>query len=184
MRTLLLCCVVAIVAAAATSSLATPTLRARASGSAATGVPEQVLSTPAVPLRIQRLLKRRAPQAAYVPTRLPPGYKYLNHQIWNRLGFDLYFTCCDDNLPQIGFEVGLVKRSDPCNQGPARKVFRIDGVVVAWNASRNQQEAWRCIRRGGTRLLLIVSGAARHSGTSWRAPRQLAQMVASARPIK
>jgi hypothetical protein len=185
MKTSLLCWAAAIVATAAASSAASPTLPPRGSVSAATRLQEQVLATPVVPLRIQRLIKRRAPQAAYVPTRLPPGYKYLKRQIWNRVGFDLYFTCCDDTLPLIGFGAVLVKRSEPCNQGSAAKVFRIDGVVVGWNAGHNDQDAWRCIRRGGTRLLLTVSGEPPNSeGTSWRTPRQLARMVASARPIR
>jgi hypothetical protein len=144
-----------------------------------------VLATPVVPLRIQRLLKRRAPRAAYVPTLLPSGYRYLKRGILARSGFDLYFTCCEDNLPLIGFDAVLVKKSEPCNQGPADKRFRIDGVVVGWNAGHNDQFAWRCIGRGGTRLLLTVSGEAPNSdGTSWRAPRQLARMVASAQPIR
>jgi hypothetical protein len=184
MRTSLLCCAVAIVATAATSSLASPTRPARGSGSVATRVQERVLSTPVVPLRIQRLLKKRAPLAAYVPTRLAAGYTYLNHENLSRGGFDLYFSCCEDNLPLIGFDAVLVKRSEPCNQGPADKRFRIDGVVVGWNAGHNEQFAWRCIRRGGTRLLLTVSGEAQRNGISWRTPRQLARMVASARPVR
>ena len=144
-----------------------------------------MLATPVVPLRIQRLLKRGAPRAAYVPTRVPAGYTYLEHENHFPGGFNLGFTCCDDNLPLIGFDAVLVKRSEPCNQGPADKRFRIDGVVVGWNAGHNEQFAWRCIARGGTRLLLTVSGEAPHSeGTSWRTPRQLARMIASARPIR
>jgi hypothetical protein len=179
------CCAFAIVAAAASSSAASPTLLSRGSVSPATRTQEHMVDAPAVPLRIQRLLKRRAPQAAYVPTRLPAGYTYFKHENVGRWGFDLYFTCCDDNLPLIGFDAVLVKRSEPCNQGSAEKTFRIDGVVVRWNAGHNEQQAWRCVRRSATRLLLTVSGEPPHSpGTSWRTPRQLARMVASARPIR
>jgi hypothetical protein len=128
------------------------------------------------------VLKRRAPLAAFVPTRLARGYRYDHVENLNRRGFDVFFTCCDGNLAWIGFDANLLKTSEPCNQGRAMKVFRIDGVVVAWNAGHNDQQAWRCLGRGGTRLLLTVTGAA-SGGTSWRPPRELAAMVASARPI-
>ena len=178
------CCALAIVASTAASA-AVPTLAARGTFSPATPAQQQALGQRAVPLRVQRLIKRRAPQAAYVPTRLPHGYSYFSHDNPNRRGFDLYFSCCDDNLPLIGFDAVLVKRSEPCNQGSADKKFRIDGIVVRWNTGHNEQQAWRCIRRGGTRLLLTVTGEAPHTvGTSWRTPRQLARMVASARPIR
>jgi hypothetical protein len=58
------------------------------------------------------------------------------------------------------------------------KVFRIDGVLVAWNSGHNDEEAWHCIRRNRTRVLITVS-----TSSDWRTPRQLARMVASARPI-
>jgi hypothetical protein len=183
MKTSLLCCAVAIVVTAAALVAASWTLPARGSVSG-TRVHEQVLAKPVVPLRVQRLLKKRAPQAAYVPSRLPPGYRYFTHENLSGAGFDLYFTCCADKTALIGFDAVLVKRSEPCNQGQAAKVFRIHGVVVGWNAGHNDQDAWRCIRRGSTRLLLTVSGEPPNSeGTSWRTPRQLAWMVASARPI-
>jgi hypothetical protein len=172
-------------ATAAASSAASPTLPTRGSVSAAARSQEQVLAARVVPLRVQRLIKRRAPQAAYVPTRLPSCYRYLKRGNVVRSGFDLDFTCCDDNLPLVGFHAVFGKRSElSCDQGPAAKVFRIGGIVVGWNAGHNEQFAWRCITRGGTRLLLTVSGEAQHNGTSWRTPRQLARMVASARPIK
>lgn len=181
MKTSLLRGAVVIVVTATASSAASPT---RASVSTANQLQEQLL-VPVVPLRVQRLLKRRAPQAAYVPTHLPPGYRYFSHENLTRTGFDLYFSCCTDNRPLLGFDAVFVKRSEPCNQGAAVKAFRIDGVVVQWNTGHNDQEAWHCIRRGGTRLLLTVSGVARPSqSTSWRTPRQLARMVASAQLIK
>lgn len=185
MKASLLFFAVAIVATvASSSSAATWRPPARESVSAVSGTMKQLLTTTVVPLRVQRLLKRRAPRAAYVPTRLPSGYRYFKHENLQRGGFDLYFTCCDDSRPLIGFDAVLVRRSEPCNQGSAAKEFRIGGIVVSWNAGHNDQEAWRCIRRGGTRLLLTVSGEAQRNGTSWRMPRQLARMVAYARPIR
>ena len=170
--------------ATAAAGAASQTSPPRRSESASRTTQERVLGATVVPLRVQRLLKRRAPRAAYVPTYLPPGYTYFRHENLNQRGFDLYFSCCIDfHPPLIGFGAVLPKRSEPCNQGKAAKVFRMGGVVVSWNSGHNDQEAWRCIGHGGTRLLLTVSGAARR-GSGWRTPRQLARMVASARPIR
>jgi len=184
MKASLLFCAVAIVSTVAASSSAATSRPAARESSAGSRAAKQLLPTAVVPLRVQRLLKKRAPRAAYVPIRLPRGYHYDHHENLNRRGFDIFFRCCGENFAWIGFDADLVKRSEPCNQGTAMKAFRIDGVVVAWNAGHNDQHAWRCVRRGGSRLLLTVSGAAsRDVGTSWRRPRELAAMVASARPI-
>jgi hypothetical protein len=179
----LLCCAAALVAAAAAGA-ASGKGPASGSESAPRTTRARVLGATVVPLRVQQVLKRRAPRAAYVPTYLAPGYTYFSHGNLNRTGFDLYFSCCTGfQPPLLGFDAVLVKRSEPCNQGPAAKVFRIGGVVVRWNAGHNDQHAWRCIGLGGTRLLLTVTGAAQR-GSGWRRPRQLARMVASARPIR
>ena len=179
MKAGLFLCAVAIVGAVAAPSSA---VNARPAARESSAASEQLATTVVVPLRVQRVLKRRAPLAAYVPTRLARGYRYDHVENLNRTGFDVFFTCCDGNLAWIGFDAVLLKTSEPCNQGRAMKVFRIDGVVVAWNAGHNDQQAWRCLGRGGTRLLLTVTGVA-SGGASWRRPRELAAMVASARPI-
>jgi hypothetical protein len=130
-----------------------------------------------VPLRVQRVLQTHAPRVAYVPTRLPPGFRYDHYENLGRWGYDLYFTT--PAATWIGFDALLVKPGEPCNQGSATKRFRVDGVLVLWNAGHNDQQAWRCIRRGGTRVLLTAT-----TSSDWRPPKLLARMVASARPIK
>ena len=171
---------VAIVATvAASSSAATARSPARESGSAASGTAKQLPTTAVVPLRVQRLLKKRAPKAAYVPTSLPRGFGFDHYENLGRSGFDLYFRCCGrSGRNPIGFDALRIRPTDACNQGIAVKVFRIDGVLVAWNSGHNDEMAWHCIRRGRTRVLITVS-----TSSDWRTPRQLARMVASARPI-
>jgi hypothetical protein len=172
---------VAIVATiAASSSAATARSPARESVFAASGTAKQLPPSAVVPLRVQRLLKKRAPKAAYVPTSLPRGFGYDHYENLGRSGFDLYFRCCDrSGRNPIGFDALNLKPTDSCNQGTAMKVFRIDGVVVAWNSGHNDEEAWHCIRRNRTRVLITVS-----TSSDWGTPRQLARMVASARPIR
>jgi len=163
---------------AASSSAAAARHSVRESVPAASRSAKQ-LPTTVVPLRIQRLLKRRAPIAAYVPTRVPRGFRYYHYENLGRSGFDLYFQCCGRVRP-IGFDALHVWPGEPCNQGTAMKVFRIDGVRVAWNSGHNDEQAWRCISlRDGTHVLLTVS-----TGSDWRTPNELARMVASARRIR
>jgi len=73
---------VAIVATVAVSSSAAAARSpASESVSAASGTARQLLlTTTVVPLRVQRLLKTRAPKAAYVPTRLPRGFRYDHYE--------------------------------------------------------------------------------------------------------
>ena len=147
--------------------------------SAASGSAREAQATTIVPLRVQRLLKRRAPVVAFVPTHVPRGYRYDHYENLGRFGFDLYFRCCD-RFSLIGYSALHVRPGEPCNQGTATKVFLIDGVRVAWNSGHNDEQAWRCVGlRDGTHVLLTVS-----TGSDWRTPRDLARMVASARRIR
>src|SRR4051794_20234009 len=146
MKASLLFYAAAIVATvAASSSAATPRPPARESVSAASGAAKQLPTATVVPLRVQRVLKKRAPKAAYVPTRMPRGFRYDHYENLGRWGFDLYFSCC--GRAPIGFDALRLRPTEPCNQGTAMKVFRIDGVLVAWNSGHNDEEAWHCIRR-------------------------------------
>jgi hypothetical protein len=165
---------------AASSSAATARSPARESVPTASGAARQPATTPVVPLRVQRLLKKRAPTAAYVPTRVPRGFGFDHYENLGRSGYDLFFRCCDGfGTNSIGFDALHLKPVEPCNQGTPMKAFRIDGVLVAWNSGHNDEQAWRCIRRNGTRVLITVS-----TSSDWRTPRQLARIVASARPIR
>jgi hypothetical protein len=138
-----------------------------------------------VPSRVQGAIKRHSPGVAYVPTRLPSGYSYLKYASYGHNGFDLSFTCCDDNMPLIGFDAYGAKLTCSQLEPTPVKTFRIDGVVVKWSLMGNhEQTAWRCFRHGRGRILISVFGERPHSeGLSWRTPRQLARMVASTRPI-
>lgn len=104
---------------AASSPAATARSPARESVSAASGRAKQLPTTTVVPLRVQRLLKMRAPKAAYVPTSLPRGFRYDHYENLGRSGFDLYFRCCDrSGRNPIGFDAIHLKPTDPCNQAP------------------------------------------------------------------
>jgi eukaryotic-like serine/threonine-protein kinase len=138
---------------------------------------------PVVLRPVQGAIKSRSPQQAYVPTRLPPGYRYLKYVPHRRNGFDLYFSCCGERLPLISFDADGAPPPS-CAPGRALRTFRIGGAVVGWSSSPSRQQAWRCIRHGLRRVLVTVSGESPRSGrSSARSPRQLALMVASTRAI-
>lgn len=158
-----------------TSPVAARSTEARPTASHSRGA-----AAPVVPLTVQRLLKKRVPAAAYAPTRLPAGYRYVKYENINRTGFDLYFGCCRKYLPLLAFDAVLVRRDQRCSQGPPspRRAFRIAGVLVHWDTRLYSRWAWRCITQGRRRLLVTVSDGQRHT------PRELAWMVAWVRPIR
>lgn len=144
----------------------------------------RVGAQPAVPLRVQRLVKRRAPLAAYVPTRLPTGYRYASHENLSRSGFDLYFSCRDPPTgPVLGFGSVKMPTRASCSQGRPTRRFRINGVLVFWSRGNNDQQAWRCMTRGRTHVLVTATCAAARDVYYWRPALQLARMIASVRRL-
>ena len=140
-------------------------------------------------MRVQHLLKRRAPIAAYVPTRVPRGFRYYHYENLGRSGFDLYFQCCGRVRP-IGFDAGHVWPGTPCNQGTAMKVFWIDGVRVAWNSAtttsrRGVASGCATERTSCSPFLQAVTGARPGSSRKWSHPRGASgesRTLAQARP--
>jgi hypothetical protein len=96
----------------------------RVGASAPAAAQNGIAGETAVPLRVQRLIKSRAPLAAYVPTRLPTGYHYASYENLGRSGFDLYFSCCHPGTtdPVLGFDAVKMPTRASCSQGhPARR---------------------------------------------------------------
>src|SRR2546425_7859265 len=83
-------------------------------------------SAPAVPLRVQQAIEKRVSgQVAYVPTRLPAGYRYAK---WHgvRSGLDIWFGPGPNPAPLLGFHAS---QSTPCSSyGHPIRTFRIDGI--------------------------------------------------------
>lgn len=107
----------------------------------------------ALPQRLQREVAKTEPILAFVPTRLPPGYRYADHSV-TRSGFDIWFSKAGEAPDQLGFHV---RKASCATQGSAMHAFHINGAVVSWSATYEDQEAWRCFARGSVRFVISAS---------------------------
>jgi hypothetical protein len=135
--------------------------------------------SPAVPLAVQHAIKKRvSPLAAYLPSRVPAGYRYRTWQ-GSKSGFEIWFG-------QLAFGAGV---AHSCSVGGSpMKTFRLAGVNVFWSATYEDQQAWRCVRRGHVTILLqsgqsIPGDDGTNTPKTLRDALLLARLVASARPI-
>jgi hypothetical protein len=150
-------------------------------GLIASGAPAATSSV--VPPGIQQTIKKSYPQFPYVPTALPPGFRYIK---WHRakIGFDIYFGR-QSSLPDLGFHALKVSCA---GYGHAIKTFRLNGVNVYWSATYEDQQAWRCLTRSHLHVVLSASRSVPGDDTtSTTAGRRdalyLARLVAFARRV-
>jgi hypothetical protein len=131
-----------------------------------------------VPLRVQQRLATLYPDAAFVPERLPPGYRY---ESWGRdVGlYDIAFVKgpADDVQREITFSVDSTPYVAPGLQGAnPNDAFHIDGHTVYWvGGSHFDNSAWRWVRSGGRSLRITAANAT---------ARTDAILVGSARRVK
>jgi hypothetical protein len=106
---------------------------------------------PAVPAFTQHSILKRAPALAYVPARLPVGYRY--HRWWyatspepvvriwfrNRAGKELVFIAS--------------RAKGDCAAG-REKTLQMGGNKVYWSHTESEQQAWRCVN--GVRLTVAT----------------------------
>lgn len=126
-----------------------------------------MVATPVVPVRVQHAIVRRVlPGYRYVPTRLPSGWRYFS---WNtrRGGRDLtiWFTTPDSYVPcgslgctpkhTAGPGFGVVGDAS-CSLTGAMKIFHVDRASIAWSATFEDAQAWRCV--GDVRLSVSSVG--------------------------
>ena len=107
-------------------------------------------AAPVVPVRSQQAIARKIPRYAYVPARVPLGFRYYRWattqspqalRIWFR----------DKAKREITFVAS--KQNGACASGK-EKSFQLDGNKVYWSHSANEQQAWRCI--GAVRLTVAT----------------------------
>ena len=109
-----------------------------------------------VPPSVQQAIVTVTPQLAYVPARVPTGYRYLKWRwvqeagalrIWfrSRAGKEIVFA----SAWQYG----------NCRSG-REKTFQLAGEKVYWGHTAREQEAWRCVglaAGGGVVIQLTAS---------------------------
>ena len=103
-------------------------------------------TAPVVPLRSQQAIQKRIPRYAYVPARVPTGFRYYRWATTQTpQALSIWFR--DRARREITFVAAA--RTRPCEAGK-EKTFQLDGVKVYWGHTATEQEAWRCI--GDVRL--------------------------------
>jgi hypothetical protein len=101
---------------------------------------------PLVPPFVQTLVKHRAGDLAYVPTRAPSGYSYLSYT-WNPRTRSVTIRVANRHFPSLArHTVAFTARRFPaplsaCANGKL-KTIQYDGNRVYWDGTL----AWRCVR--------------------------------------
>lgn len=109
---------------------------------------------PMVPLFVQSLIVKRAPQLAYVPTRIAaPSFKYV--------GFKASTTLVSETFaqtPRRKIVFTAIPYSAPCADGK-QKSFQLSGNKVYWAQLDNTQMAWRCVTGPSGRQLRLAAAS-------------------------
>lgn len=112
-------------------------------------------ANPVVPPFIQRLAQAKAGALAYVPTRVPFGYRYASYR-WNGRSFTI--TLADRRFPVDGrHSIAFTAQrfggaSASCGNG-REKTLQMGGNKVYWNG----EVAWRCVLASNGRLVRIAA---------------------------
>ncbi len=122
---------------------------------AATGLPSTAMAeAPIVSPFVQRLVKKRAADLAYVPTRVPSHYRYQRYEVGSRPArVTLRFTRATPARHQPPwFTVTATPYTAPlsaCGEGK-QQTLQLGGNKVYWDGTT----AWRCLTspRGVTRV--------------------------------
>jgi hypothetical protein len=104
---------------------------------------------PVVPTFTQQQIAKRVPRLAYVPARIPTGYRYFR---WAVGGSALRIWFRNRAKHDVVFVAAL--RKTPCAAGK-EKTFQMGGNKVYWSHTANEQQAWRCV--DGVQLVAATS---------------------------
>lgn len=109
---------------------------------------------PAVPTFTQHQIAKRAPLLAYVPARLPSGYRYDRWTSVTKPQPALRIWFRNAAKQEISFVASF--RKGPCDAGK-QKVFQMAGNKVWWAQRAAQQEAWRCVVGTTDRIVQLTT---------------------------
>jgi hypothetical protein len=112
---------------------------------------------PVVPTFIQKLIRAKAGTLAYVPTRVPFGYRYVRYR-WDAARRVLTITLADRRFPvdgrhSIEFTVTRFQGTLAGCGGGREKTLQMGGNKVYWDGTL----AWRCVRGSDGRLVKIAA---------------------------
>ena len=116
-------------------------------------VPAAAAALVPVPLVVQQAIKKRTSAVAYVPARVPFGFRYVrwSYAASPRPVTRIWFR---RRLKPPSWQIAFVAstQAGPCPRG--EKSYQVDGNKVWWSHTRNEQQAWRCVAgpKGPVRL--------------------------------
>lgn len=112
-----------------------------------------VATSQPVPLHSQQAIKQRTALYAYVPARVPIGFRYyrwsftpkpaaLRIQFRNRAGWEIVFSASSGAA---------------CTGAGKEKSFQLDGNKVYWSHTAAEQQAWRCVAGRNHKLIRLTA---------------------------
>ena len=108
--------------------------------------------TPVVPVATQARIAKVRPSLAYAPTRMLIGFRFRSWRTGPAAVYERFTN-------KAGWEITFVAAPlrGTCRAGRS-KTFQLDGNKVYWSQTRNEQQAWRCVRnRGGLWVRLVAA---------------------------
>jgi hypothetical protein len=111
---------------------------------------------PQVPAFTLRLVQAKAGDAAYLPTRVPLGYRY---ERWQLLGGKLVLTFKHKaSADRFRFQVERLPQGMGCDlQGSFHRTLQMDGNKVYYGGERGEWIAWRCVTSPRTKRQYVLS---------------------------
>ena len=97
-------------------------------------------ATPVVPVATQARIAKVRPSLAYAPTRMLIGFRFRSWRTGPAAVYERFTN-------KAGWEITFVAAPlrGTCRAGRS-KTFQLDGNKVYWSQTRNEQQAWRCVR--------------------------------------
>jgi hypothetical protein len=136
---------------------------------------------PSVPRRSQRSINRRAGIYAYVPARVPLGYRYDGWQLDSKPGAKGLLIWFRDKRqpPDFTFDAGA-----QTNNCPGGKTLWLHGGKVYWSGNNeNDQYMWVCVTRSNHEVVQLTVDA-NPSTLGGPSVTTLAAVLHSAHPIR
>jgi hypothetical protein len=112
-----------------------------------------VASVPSVPLHAQQAIKHRTKLYAYVPARVPIGFRYYRWSFTPKPGA-LRIVFRNKAVWEIVFSASP---GAACTGAGKQKTFQLDGNKVYWSQTETGQQAWRCIVRRDHKLIRLTA---------------------------
>ena len=124
--------------------------------SAVLATPAAAATGPQVPAFTLKRVQARAGDAAYLPTRLPFGYRY---ERWQLPTGGLVVTFKHrHSADRFTFQVRKLPAGTHCDMGGAfHKTLQMDGNKVYYGGVEGEWIAWRCVTSPKTRTQYLLS---------------------------